>query len=69
VAGVCHARGANANTPPVWLMYIIVADLDASIVQVKGLGGTVIDGPREMGGRMCVIRDPAGAVCALLQPA
>lgn len=69
VAGVCHARGANANIPPVWLMYITVADLETSIAKVKELGGTVVDGPRAMGGRMCVIRDPAGAVCALFQPA
>ena len=31
------------------------------------LGGQVIDGPREMGGQtFCVIRDPAGAVAALI---
>jgi len=69
VAGICHTRGINANIPPAWLIYITVADLDASIARVKELGGAVLDGPREMGGRMCVIRDPAGAVCALFQPA
>ena len=35
------------------------------------LGGRVVDGPRSMGGgaRMCTIQDPAGAVCALYEPA
>src|SRR5438270_13805478 len=66
VAGVCHARGANANVPPQWLIYILVEDVDASARQCVDRGGDVVDGPREMGaGRFCVIRDPAGAMCAL----
>ena len=70
VAGICHARGANAEVPPVWLVYIIVADLDAAIAACRDHGGEVISGPREMGGqgRYCVIRDPAGAAAALFQP-
>src|SRR5438132_7184625 len=27
VAGICHARAANADLPPVWLIYITVEDL------------------------------------------
>jgi predicted enzyme related to lactoylglutathione lyase len=66
VAGVCHARGTNANVPPQWLMYINVEDVDASAQKACELGGAVLDGPRMMGaGRFAVIRDPAGAVCAL----
>ncbi len=69
VAGVCHARGSNANLPPQWLIYITVDDLDHSIEQCTRLGGRLVDGPREMsGGRFCAIQDPAGAVCALFQP-
>lgn len=69
IAGVCHARGANATVPPVWLIYITVDDLDHSIEQCTRLGGRLVDGPREMsGGRFCAIQDPAGAVCALFQP-
>ena len=68
VAGVCHARRINANIPPQWLVYINVEDLDASVKSVLELGGEVVDGPREMGeGRFAVIRDPAGAVCGLIQ--
>lgn len=70
VAGVCHARGPNADLPPQWLMYIGVADLDAAIAACERLGGRVVRAPKTMGGaRYCVIADPAGAVCALFQPA
>ena len=47
-------------------MYINVADVDASAARCVKLGGSVVDGPRTMGGgRFAVVRDPAGAVCAL----
>jgi len=68
VAGICHARGMNANLPPQWLIYITVANVAESIEACKANGGAVIDGPRGMGGvQMCVIQDPTGAVCALIQ--
>jgi predicted enzyme related to lactoylglutathione lyase len=70
VAGVCHARGANAGLPPVWLVYITVADLDASASRCVELGGRVVAPARVAGGgRFCVIEDPAGAVAALYEPA
>jgi len=71
IAGVCHKRGSNKNLPSQWLIYITVEDLDASIKSCNELGGSVVDGPRSMGGgaRYCVIRDPAGAVAALYQVA
>ena len=66
VTGVCHARGTNAKVPPQWLMYVRVADMDASLEKAKLRGGEVLDGPRSMGnGRMAVVRDPAGAVLGL----
>ena len=69
VAGVCHARGGNADLPAQWLIYITVDNLDRSIEQCHALGGKVIAGPRSMGeARYCVVADPAGAVCALFQP-
>ena len=69
VAGVCHARGINADLPPQWLVYINVADVDQSAKTCAAQGGSVVVGPRDMGGgRFCVIRDPAGAVCALFAP-
>ena len=71
VAGICHARGPNAGLPPAWLVYITVADLDHSVARCRDLGGEILVGPKGMGdhGRFCVIRDPAGAVSALFEPA
>ncbi|MDE2938542.1 MAG: VOC family protein [Chloroflexota bacterium] len=67
VAGICHARDSNANIPPQWLVYIVVEDVAQSVQRCLDLGGQVVDGPREMGGQtFCVIRDPAGAVAALI---
>ncbi|MCC7209044.1 MAG: VOC family protein [Anaerolineae bacterium] len=68
VTGICHARGMNADMPPQWLIYIMVASLDQSIAECEALGGAVIVPPRDVGpDRLCVIRDPAGAVAALYQ--
>ena len=66
-AGICHARGANDNLPAQWLLYVNVEDIDSSIRRAVELGGHLVDGPRKMGkNRFCVIRDPAGAVIALI---
>jgi predicted enzyme related to lactoylglutathione lyase len=68
-AGICHARGANADLPAQWLVYIVVKDIAASIARCTELGGSLLAGPKRVGqSHYCVIRDPAGAVCALFQP-
>ena len=71
VAGICHARGHNVGLPPVWLVYITVDDLDKSIRRCQELQGKLLRPATGMGpnGRYCVIEDPAGAVCALFEPA
>jgi hypothetical protein len=71
LAGICHARGPNAVLPPQSLIYITVDDLDRSIARCIELGGATVGEPRSLGGqgRYCVIRDPAGAVAALFEPA
>ncbi len=70
VAGVCHARGGNADLPAQWLSYIGVDDLDLAVKRCVELGGEVVAGPKgeAPGARFVVIRDPAGAVLALRQP-
>ena len=72
VAGICHARGINAamaDTPPRWMPYISVDDLDASLERCRSAGGTTVTDVRDMGDgtRFCVISDPAGALVALMQ--
>lgn len=71
VAGVCHARGKNDGLPPQWLAYVVVEDVERSAAVAAERGGTVLRDPTDMGshGRYCVVRDPAGAVLALFQPA
>jgi len=67
VGGICHARGQNAAQPTVWMMYITVADLDASLTACTTNGGRIVAEPRGAGGtaRFAVIVDPAGATVAL----
>lgn len=68
VTGICHARGDNAGLPGGWLIYITVADVDASAAACLANGGEVLVEPRGLaGGRFCVIKDPAGAAAALYQ--
>lgn len=68
--GICHARGMNQQLPPLWMPYFVVADLDVSVRECRERGGTVLRGPESMGsyGQAAWIRDPAGAVCCVLQP-
>ena len=70
VAGICHAKGENADLPPVWLVYINVQDIEHSISKCRSLGGKLLSGPRDVGaGVSAVIQDPAGAIVALYQSA
>jgi uncharacterized protein len=70
-AGICHAIGELADLPPQWLMYVVVADIEQSATRCKALGGRLITQPGDdgLGGKFCVIQDPAGAVMAIIQPA
>jgi uncharacterized protein len=68
-AGVCHARGVNADLPPVWMIYLPVGDLAESLRRVQDEGGEIIkEMPGEDGEYAYVaVRDPVGAYVALLQ--
>jgi hypothetical protein len=58
-----------AEAKPDWLGFIRVDDLDATVGKVAGLGGEVIDAPKEaeMGSRYALISDPTGGVFGLVQ--
>ena len=68
-AGVCHARGANAGLPPVWLLYLPVGDLAESLRRVEEEGGEVASAARGREGDYthAVIRDPLGVHLALVR--
>ncbi|KXK61864.1 glyoxalase [Micromonospora rosaria] len=68
VAGICHARSGNADLPPQWIVYVAVDDLPASLARVVEKGGEVVRQPTGPGpGGFALIKDPAGAVLALIQ--
>lgn len=67
-AGICYARGQNADLPAQWLIYISVEDLDQAMETCLSIGGKIVSAPA--GGehyRYCVVQDPAGAVVALVE--
>ena len=70
VGGICHARGPNADLPPMWIPYFGVDDIEVAVERCTALGGELLRPVQDMGsyGKIAVIRDPAGAVCALSQP-
>lgn len=69
VAGICHARGSNAELRGGWLIYIVVEDVKKSASICEKSGGKMIIEPRGIaGGQFCVIEDPSGATAALYQP-
>lgn len=62
VAGICHARNANAGLPAQWLPYIIVENLDNSLAACTALGGKVLGEKRDWEDmKYCLVQDPAGA--------
>ena len=69
VAGICNARGPNASLPPGWIVYITVADVDASAARAVELGGKLLrrPSPPTSDMRYCIVRDPGGAVVGLYQ--
>lgn len=68
VAGICHARGGNTDLMGGWLIYITVADVEASAAACIANGGRLVVEPRGLaGGQFCVIEDPSGAPAALYQ--
>jgi uncharacterized protein len=69
VAGVCHRRGPNEHLPPVWMIYIIVKDLEVALAEVEAAGGKVVTRPAKPGPGHAVIQDPSGVISALYQAA
>ena len=69
IAGICHARGPNKDQPSGWMIYFVVPDVVAARAEAVHRGATVLRDRTEPGSphRYCVVRDPAGAVCALYQ--
>lgn len=67
VGGICHRRGMNQDLPPVWMVYINVADIQASVQRCEELGGKVLKVASGDDGAIyyAIIQDPAGAIMGL----
>ena len=64
VAGICHARGINTGVPPVWMLYLQVADFGESLRRARQEGGQVL----KESSSSAIVQDPAGA-CLAIAPA
>jgi uncharacterized protein len=62
-------EAAAMGAPPSWTMYVAVPDTDATVAQATKLGGSVIAPPTDIPGvgRFAVLRDPQGAVFAVIK--
>jgi len=58
------------GVPPHWNTYVTVADVDATVAQVAGAGGSVMGDAFDVmdAGRMAIVADPTGAMFCLWQP-
>lgn len=65
--GGIFTKPDDVPSPPMWIYYIHVADLDASLAAVRENGGQVVYGPQEVpgGDRIAQCIDPEGTFFAL----
>jgi predicted enzyme related to lactoylglutathione lyase len=59
----------SQRTPPMWLYYAEIPDLDSALASATKNGAKVMNGPMEVpgGGRIVQLMDPQGAAFALHQ--
>jgi uncharacterized protein len=59
-----------AEAPAHWLVYFAVEELDATLKTTRDRGGDVPAGPFDIAevGRIAVVKDPWGAIFAVIQP-
>jgi predicted enzyme related to lactoylglutathione lyase len=63
--GGIRAMG-NDPSPPHWLVYFGVDDIEAGLAKAKELGGNVMAGPMDIGiAKIGIVQDPQGAMFAL----
>jgi hypothetical protein len=57
------------DTPPHWLHYVAVANVDTIVAKAEGLGAKVFVAPQDIPniGRFAILQDPVGAVFAVFK--
>jgi predicted enzyme related to lactoylglutathione lyase len=62
--------GMGGDSPPSWMTYFALDDVDAGFERTRELGGELLSEPFDSPyGRYAVVRDPQGAVFSLIRPA
>jgi predicted enzyme related to lactoylglutathione lyase len=73
IGGLMHVPedAAKMGAPPNWLAYVEVPDVDATLAEATQLGATILGPAVDIGGvgRFAVLRDPQGAVIAIMRSA
>jgi predicted enzyme related to lactoylglutathione lyase len=69
IGGMPSAAQRDPKMPAHWMIYLQVADCDATTTRAQELGAKVCFGPMDIpkAGRMTVLADPQGAVFSLFQ--
>jgi uncharacterized protein len=69
VGGLQSLENAPPDTPPHWLVYFAVDDVDSTVDALVRARGNVLAPPFDMAaGRMAVVQDPQGGVFAVIKP-
>jgi uncharacterized protein len=64
--GMMALTPEHGETPPHWMVYISVEDVDATAEQTEDLGGEILVPPNDIPvGRWALLRDPTGASFAI----
>jgi len=62
--------GLMAGTPPHWMPYVAVPDVDATVREARALGARALVEPQDVVvGRFATLADPQGAAFSVYQPA
>jgi predicted enzyme related to lactoylglutathione lyase len=70
VGGVTLLTNDPPGTPPYWLTYFAVDDVDSTVDALVRRNGNVLTPPSDtMAGRVSVVTDPQGAAFAMITPA
>ena len=66
--GIRTVGADEPEMPAFWLVYIAVADCDATVERVEALGGSVIAPATDIEpGRFSLVADPAGAILSVMK--
>ena len=68
IAGIMATPPQAAGMPPAWGAYVTVDNVDAVAEKAQALGATIMLPPQDIPtvGRFCWLRDPQGALVAII---